>query len=72
MSHDDVDRSVFRAGLETEVVHRRWVLSKRADDGRPLIVREDRVVHPSGFGTRARHTPATKSADTSSGTPALT
>jgi hypothetical protein len=72
MSHDDVDRLVSGAMPETEVVHRRWLLSKRAEDGRPLLVREDKVVYPSGFGTRARHTPATKSADTTSGTPALT
>jgi hypothetical protein len=35
-----------------DVVHRRWLLSKRPDDGRPLLVREDRVVRPSGFGPR--------------------
>jgi len=72
MSHDDVDRSVSAAMPETEVVHRRWLLSKRADDGRPLLVREDRVVYPSGFGIRARRASATKSADTTRGTPALT
>ncbi len=72
MSLDDVDRSLSGVVPETEVVHRRWLLSKRADDGRPLIVREDRVVHPSGFAPSGRHTIAAQVADTASGTPALT
>ena len=71
MSLDDVERPVSGVVPETEVVHRRWLLSKRVDDGRPLIVREDRVVHPSGFAPRQRWTNATK-AETTSGTPALT
>lgn len=72
MSHDDVDRPLSGAVPETEVVHRRWLLSKRADDGRPLIVREDKVVHPTGFTRRARRPTATASAEETSGTPALT
>jgi hypothetical protein len=71
MSLDDVQRPVSGAVPETEVVHRRWLLSKRADDGRPLIVREDRVIHPSGFVPRPRGANAPK-AETTSGTPALT
>jgi hypothetical protein len=72
MSVDDVERPVSGAMPETEVVHRRWLLSTRADDGRPLIVREDRVVHPSGFVSRARRTKTAKAADAKTGTPALT
>jgi hypothetical protein len=34
------------------------VLSKRAEDGRPLLVREDRVVHPSGFTSQPPRTTA--------------
>ncbi|HEX3976115.1 MAG TPA: hypothetical protein VHW96_07600 [Solirubrobacteraceae bacterium] len=56
---------------KTEVIHRRWLLSKRADDGRPLIVRQDKVVHPSGFASRGQRMTATQAADTTS-TPALT
>ncbi|MFZ1996838.1 MAG: hypothetical protein WAU75_22175 [Solirubrobacteraceae bacterium] len=70
MSLDDVDRPSAGAVPVTEVIHRRWVLSKRADDGRPLLIREDKVVHPSGFA-RARRTTVTRATDTSSGTPAL-
>ncbi|HTU96778.1 MAG TPA: hypothetical protein VMF14_13115 [Solirubrobacteraceae bacterium] len=51
-------------------VHRRWVLSKRAEDGRPLIVREDRVVHPKRFAARARGAVAMEAAE-AEGTPAL-
>jgi hypothetical protein len=72
MSVDDAPRPVSGTVPETGVVHRRWLLSKRADDGRPLIVREDKVVHPSGFVSRARRTDAASRADTKSGTPALT
>ena len=72
MSLDDVDRSPPGAMPETEVIHRRWVLSKRPDDGRPLLVREDRVVDPSGFALRGRRMTGTQTADTTSGTPALT
>jgi hypothetical protein len=71
MSLDNVDRPSVGAVPVTEVIHRRWVLSKRADDGRPLLVREDKVVHPSGFA-RARRTTVTQATDTPSGTPALT
>lgn len=72
MSHDDVDRRVSGAVPETEVIHRRWLLSKRAEDGRPLLVREDRVVHPRGFAPRARRITAPQVTDTTGGTPALT
>ena len=68
MSLDDVDRPLSGAVPATEVVHRRWVLSKRAEDGRPLLVREDRIVHPKDFGTRALGSTA---AEAVSGTPAL-
>ena len=72
MSLDDVERPLSGAGPEREVVHRRWLLFKRADDGRPLLVREDKGVPATAFGTRARHPAATQAADTTSGTPALT
>lgn len=72
MSLDDVDRSLPGAMPETEVIHRRWVLSKRVDDGRPLLVREDRVVYPTGFVSRGRRMTGTQAVDTPSGTPALT
>lgn len=72
MSLDDVERPVSGVVPETEVVHRRWLLSKRVDDGRPLIVREDRVVHPSGFTPPARRTNGTQGAQTKGGTPAFT
>jgi hypothetical protein len=72
MSLDDVDRPLSGAVPMTEVVHRRWVLSKRADDGRPLLVREDRAVHPSGFTSQPPRTTATQAAGARSGTPALT
>ncbi|MGZ4168193.1 MAG: hypothetical protein ACXVRW_07270 [Solirubrobacteraceae bacterium] len=72
MSLDEhFERPSSQAELPTEVIHRRWVLSKRADDGRPLLVREDRVVHPSGFGTRPRRSTSAE-ADRAGGTPALT
>jgi hypothetical protein len=71
MRLDDGDRTGSGIAPELEVVHRRWLLSKRADDGRPLLVREDRVVHPSGFGPRERRTTAAQAADSTSGTPAL-
>lgn len=72
MSLDDVDRPLSGAVPGTEVVHRRWLLSKRADDGRPLIVREDKVVYPTGFASRGRRAAAAQAADKPSGTPALT
>jgi hypothetical protein len=53
MSLDDADRSLPGSVPATDAIHRRWVLSKRADDGRPLLVREDRIVHPNDFGTRS-------------------
>jgi hypothetical protein len=70
MSLDDADRPLPGAVSETDVIHRRWVLSKRADDGRPLLVREDRIVHPTGFATRARLPTAAEAAEAAS-TPAL-
>ena len=72
MSLDDVDRPLSGTMPETEVVHRRWLLSKRADDGRPLIVREDKVIYPTGFAARARRPTTPQSADNTGGTPALT
>jgi hypothetical protein len=72
MSRDDVDRPSAGAMPKTEVVHRRWLLSKRAEDGRPLLVREDKVVHPTSFSSRGRRANAAQAADTASGTPALT
>jgi hypothetical protein len=72
MSLDHVNGPLSGAMAQTQVVHRRWVLSKRVDDGRPLLVREDRVVHPTGFVSRTRHTAAAQVADAPSGTPALT
>lgn len=71
MSLDDVDRPLSGAVAATEVIHRRWVLSKRAEDGRPLLVREGRIVHPTGFATRARRSTATEAAEASRGAPAL-
>ena len=71
MSLDDVDRPLSGAVSATEVIHRRWVLSKRAEDGRPLLVREDRIVHPTGFATRTRRSTATEAAEAASGAPAL-
>lgn len=70
MSVDDVDRPLPGAVPSTEVIHRRWVLSKRAD-GRPLLVREDRIVHPNDFGTQARRSTASEASEAASGTPAL-
>ena len=74
MSLDDADRPLPGAVPATDAIHRRWVLSKRADDGRPLLVREDRIVHPNGFAARARRLmarEATDAAQAESGTPAL-
>jgi hypothetical protein len=71
MSLDDVDRPLSGGISETEVVHRRWLLSKRANDGRPLIVREDRAVYPSGFAPRGQRMTAAQAADQASATPAL-
>ena len=67
MSFEDSDRSPSAPAPSADVIHRRWVLSKRAADGRPQLVREDRVVHPSGFTTRGRRPSAaeTRSATTS-------
>ena len=53
-----------------ELVHRRWLLSKRADDGRPLLVREDRVIHPSGFVAGTPRSPAAQT-ESGRGAPAL-
>ena len=71
MSLDDVDRPLTGPMPATDAVHRRWVLSKRADDGRPLLVREDRIVHPTGFAARSRRAEATQASEAGSGTPAL-
>jgi hypothetical protein len=70
MSLDDADRTLPGAVPVTDAIHRRWVLSKRADDGRPLLVREDRVVHPNDFGTRAQSLRAAEAVEAAS-TPAL-
>ncbi len=70
MSLDDADRSLSGAVSATDVIHRRWVLSKRADDGRPLLVREDRIVHPNDFALRAPGPTAADAAEATS-TPAL-
>jgi hypothetical protein len=71
MSFEDFDRPPSQTP-GTEVIHRRWLLSKRVDDGRPLLVREDKVIHPSGFARRPRRVAAPETADSSTGTPALT
>ena len=71
MSFEDFDRPPSQPP-GTDVIHRRWLLSKRVDDGRPLLVREDKVIHPSGFVTRPRRVAAPETADSSTGTPALT
>ena len=71
MSLDDVDRPLSGGVAATEVVHRRWVLSKRADDGRPLLVREDGIVHPNDFRTQARRSTAAEGAEAVRGTPTL-
>jgi hypothetical protein len=64
MSLDDADRPLPGAVPATDAIHRRWVLSKRADDGRPLLVREDRIVHPTGFRTQARSLTAAEATST--------
>lgn len=71
MSFEDFDRPPSQTP-GTEVIHRRWLLSKRVDDGRPLLVREDKVIHPSGLATRPRRVAAPETADSTTGTPALT
>ena len=71
MSLDDVDRPLPGAMPARDSVHRRWVLSKRADDGRPLLVREDRIVHPNGFAARTMRSEAAEAAEVDSGAPAL-
>jgi hypothetical protein len=71
MSFEDFDRPPSPPP-GTEVIHRRWLLSKRVDDGRPLLVREDTVIHPNDFATRPRRVAAPETADSSTGTPALT
>lgn len=71
MSPEEFERPSSGVAPRPEVVHRRWVLSKRADDGRPMLVREDRVVHPGGFKARPRRSTSTQSERTG-GTPALT
>lgn len=71
MSFEDFDRPPSQAP-GTEVIHRRWLLSKRAEDGRPLLVREDKVIHPSGFATRPLRVAAPETADSSTSPSALT
>ena len=44
MTREEFSRPSSEATPLADVVHRRWLLSKRVDDGRPLLVREDRVV----------------------------
>lgn len=72
MTVEHVDRPTPGAAPVPDVVHRRWLLSKRADDGRPLLVREDKVVHPSGFGLRPPRAGMTQTAQTAGGSPART
>ena len=72
MSLDDMDRPMTRTMPATEVIHRRWVLSKRVADGRPLLVPQDRVVRPNGFASRTQRVTAADAAETTSGTAALT
>jgi hypothetical protein len=71
MSFEDFDRSSSQAS-DAEAVNRRWLLSKRADDGRPLLVREDKATHPSRFTARPRRVGAPEPTDAGTGTPALT
>jgi hypothetical protein len=68
MSLEDLDRPLPDAASASDVIHRRWLLSKRAEDGRPLLVREDRVVYPSGFATRQGGSTAMDAAEMSSTT----
>jgi len=70
MSFEDFDRPVSQAP-DTEVIHRRWLLFKRADDGRPLLVREDKVPYPTAFAARPRRTVGPDTANTDTGSPAL-
>jgi hypothetical protein len=65
MSLEDLDRSLPDAASASDVIHRRWLLSKRAEDGRPLLVREDRVVYPTGFTTRQGGSTAMEAAEMS-------
>jgi hypothetical protein len=71
MTREELSRPSSEAARLAEVVHRRWLLSKRADDGRPLLVREDRVIHPNGFVDRPRRTSAAEG-ERAGGAPALT
>jgi hypothetical protein len=72
MTVEHVDRPAPGAAPAPDVVHRRWVLSKRIDDGRPLLVREDKVVHPGGFGSRPRRAGVAQAAQAVGGSPART
>ena len=58
MTREEFSRPSSEAAPLADVVHRRWLLSKRVDDGRPLLVREDRVVNPSGCVGRPRRSAA--------------
>jgi hypothetical protein len=71
MSPEDFPRPASEAASRPEVIHRRWLLAKRADDGRPLLVPEDRIVRPGRFATRPRRSTSAQT-DRAGGTPALT
>jgi hypothetical protein len=71
MSFEDFDRPSSQAP-DAEVIHRRWLLSARADDGRPLLIREDKVIHPGGFAKRPRRDAAPKNTGSTTETAALT
>jgi hypothetical protein len=71
MSLEDLGRPLSQAVSSPDVIHRRWLLSKRAEDGRPMLVREDRVVRPNGFPTRERRLMATEATEMPRSTPAL-
>jgi hypothetical protein len=71
MSIENFDRPSSSAP-DAEVIHRRWLLSKRAGDGQPLLIREDKAIHPSGFAKRPRRAAARKDAESTTQTAALT
>jgi len=71
MAPEKFSRPSPEAAPLAEVIHRRWLLSKRADDGRPLLVREDRVVHPGGFVARPRRSSSAET-ERAGSAPALT
>jgi hypothetical protein len=71
MSLEDLDRPLSQAVSSPDVIHRRWLLSKRAEDGRPMLVREDRVVGPKGLSARQRRLMAAEATEMPASTPAL-